>query len=318
MLADLSIGAQFLPMRQLFPVLLAATLTACADRPEPIHGIDAAVYADTVKAFHARRANLITGPEGWATLVGLWWLEPGRNRIGTDSSFAIVLPAERSPRTLGDVVVEGDSARFVPAHGVSIRIDSQVVTAPVTLRSDVEGNQTVLRAGSLIISYITRSGRKAIRIKDTLHAARAKFAEQRFFPTDTSWRVTARFVPKPTADSMNIIDVLGIETRMWWPGELRFEAAGREHVLQVIREPNDHGKQLFVIFKDSTNAKETYPAMRYIWVAPPDSLGRVILDFNQSFNPPCAFTEFATCPLPPAGNTLPLRIRAGELRPSGY
>jgi uncharacterized protein (DUF1684 family) len=292
----------------------------CSSRVPDIPQLGDREYADSIEAFHQRRATAIAGPEGWATHLGLWWLKPGLNRIGTDSSFAIALPRNRSPRILGDIVVDGDSARFIPFRGAAVRIGQDPVAAPVTLHSDVEGNQTVLRAGSLILYYITRGGgtRKAVRIKDTLHVARTTFAGHQYFPTDTSFRVTARFVPKPTADSMNIIDVLGIETRMWWPGELRFRLKGKEYVLQVIREPEDHGEQLFVMFKDSTNLKETYPAMRYTYVAPPDSLGRTVLDFNQSYSPPCAFTAFATCPFPPPGNTLPLRITAGELRPAHH
>jgi uncharacterized protein (DUF1684 family) len=299
-------------------IAVVLAIAACDRRPADIPQLSAGEYADTIDAFHARRTRLIAGPEGWATHLGLWWLKPGTNRIGTDASFAITLPGNRSPRVLGDIIVEGDSARFVGARGVAIRVDSLPLTGPVTLHSDVEGNQTVLRAGSLIISYITRSGRKGIRIKDTLHVARTTFAGHHYFPTDTAWRVTARFVPKEKPDSMDMIDVLGIETRMSWPGELRFTARGTEHVLQVIREPEDHGEQLFVMFKDSTNGNETYPAMRYMYVRPPDALGRTVLDFNQSYSPPCAFTAYATCPLPPKGNTLPLRITAGELKPAGH
>jgi uncharacterized protein len=292
----------------------------CSSRVPDIPQLADREYADTIDAFHRRRTNGIAGPEGWATHLGLWWLKPGVNRIGTDSSFAIVLPSNRSPRVLGDIIIEGDSARFIPAKAASIRIGKDPLIGPVTLHSDVEGNQTVLRTGSLVISYITRGvgDRKAIRIKDTLHHARTSFIGHKYFPVDTSFRVTAHFVPKLTADSMNIIDVLGIETRMWWPGELRFRLKGKDHVLQVIREPEDHGKNLFVMFKDSTNLKETYPAMRYTYVPPPDSLGRTVLDFNLSYSPPCAFTSYATCPLPPQGNTLPLRITAGELKPTGH
>jgi uncharacterized protein (DUF1684 family) len=301
-------------------VIAGVLVAACRDGVPDIPQLAAKEYADTLDAFHARRATAIAGPEGWATHLGLWWLKPGVNRIGADPVSAIALPSNRSPRVLGDILVEGDSARFVPARGASIHIDKSAVTAPVTLHSDVEGNQTVLRAGSLVISYITRGGgtRKAVRIKDTLHVARAAFPGHRYFPADTTFRVTAHFIPKPQADSMNIVDVLGIETRMWWPGELRFRLEGKDYVLQVIREPEDHGKQLFVMFKDSTNLNETYPAMRYTYVAPPDSLGRTVLDFNQSYSPPCAFTAFATCPLPPAGNVLPIRITAGELRPAHH
>jgi hypothetical protein len=273
-------------------------------------------YADTIAAFHARRARIIAGPEGWATHLGLWWLEPGSNRIGSDPEGRVVVPAARGPRVIGDVVVDGDSAVFTPARGVSVRIDSVPVTGPVRLRSDVEPNATILRTGSLLIGYITRNDRKAIRIRDTLHAARNTYATS-FFPADTSFRVTARFIPRPTPDSMNIVDVHGIETRMSWPGELRFRLAGAEHALQVIREPNYHGNQLFVMFKDSTSGTESYAAMRYIFVAPPDSLGRTVIDFNQAFTPPCAFTTSSTCALPPRGNALLVRVAAGEKKPVG-
>jgi hypothetical protein len=304
---------------RVFALLIAgAALAACEPSVPPLTPVPFAAYNDTIASFHAKRLEGIAGPEGWATLLGLWWLKPGENRIGSDSSLEIVLPANRSPRRLGSVLVEGDSARFESARGVKIFSDSQPVSAPLTLHSDVEGKETVLRFGSLVVSYITRSGKMAVRIKDTLHVVRTTFPGHHYFPTDTAWRLQARFVPRPKPDSMNIIDVLGIETRMWWPGELRFRVNGKLYALQVIREPEDHGKRLFVMFRDSTNGTETYPAMRYTYVDVPDSLGRTWLDFNQSYSPPCAFTSFATCPLPPKGNSLPFRVPAGELTPVGH
>ncbi|MFI5310849.1 MAG: DUF1684 domain-containing protein [Gemmatimonadales bacterium] len=302
-------------------LLLAMVVTAaatCSPRVPDLPPLDLAAYDDSIAAFHKKRVDGIAGPEGWATLVGLWWLKPGENRIGSDPASELVLPANRSPKHLGSVIVDGDSARFVAANGVKVTVDSQPMTPSLTLHSDVELRGTVLRSGSLVLYYITRSGKKAVRVKDTLHVARTTFAGHQYFPTDTAWRLTAHFVPRPKADSMNIIDVLGIETRMWWPGELRFRVAGKEYSLQVIREPEDHGKRLFVMFRDSTNGRETYPAMRYVYVNQPDSLGRTALDFNQSYSPPCAFTSFATCPLPPRGNTLPFRVPAGELKPAGH
>ncbi|MFI5309930.1 MAG: DUF1684 domain-containing protein [Gemmatimonadales bacterium] len=293
-------------------------VTACEPAVPALTPIPFAAYEDTIAHFHAKRVDGVAGPEGWATLLGLWWLKPGENRMGSDSSLEIVLPADRSPRRLGSVRVEADSARFEPAAGVKVFSDSLAVSAPLTLHSDVEGKQTVIRFGSLVVGYITRSGRKGLRIKDTLHVARTTFPGHHYFPTDTAWRIQARFVPRPKPDSMHIIDVLGIETWMSWPGELRFRVNGRRYSLQVIREPEDHGKRLFVMFRDSTNGRETYPAMRYTYVDVPDSLGRTWLDFNQSYSPPCAFTSFATCPLPPKGNSLPFRVPAGELKPAGH
>jgi uncharacterized protein (DUF1684 family) len=302
-------------MRPRLPALILASLIgACSSHAPDLPQFSAAEYADTISAFHARRARLIAGPEGWATYLGLWWVEPGVTRIGSDNGANIRLPVRGRPRALGDVVVAGDSAMFIPASGVTVLADSTPLTGPIRLRSDVEPAATTLRSGSFVITYITRNDRKAIRIRDTLHEARAAYATS-FFPADTSFRVTARFVPRPKPDSMNIVDVHGLETRMAWPGELRFRLKGADHALQVIREPNYHGNQLFVMFKDSTNGTETYEAMRYTFVGPPDSLGRTVVDFNQSFTPPCAFTRSSTCALPPRGNTLPLRVAAGEKKP---
>ena len=307
-------------MRRALLSISLLTVTACSTQAPDLPAVDMAAYDDTIARFHEQRVKAIAGPEGWATFLGLWWLKPGETRIGSDSGVDVILPATHSPRRLGSVRVVGDSARFEPVRGVTVLSDSQPVTAPIVLHSDVEGDgkQTVLRHGSLVISYITRSGRMAIRVKDTLAIARTSFPGHRYFHTDTAWRITARFVPRDTPDTMNIVDVLGIQTRMSWPGELRFRVHGTTYSLQVIREPEDHGKRLFVMFRDSTNLKETYAAMRYVYVNPPDSLGRTALDFNQSYSPPCAFTASATCPLPPKGNSLPFRVPAGELKPAGH
>ena len=302
-------------VRHAIATALVVPVACSSSRVPDLPQLGAQEYADTVAAFHARRARIIAGPEGWVTYLGLWWLDGNKPmRIGSDPSADVVLPASHAPRLLGQVVRTGDSAVFIPAPGVAVRDDSVPVTAPVRLRGDVERNATILRNGPFIITYITRGARAAIRIRDSLNPARKAYAPS-FFPADTSFRVTAHFVPRPTADSMTIVDVHGVETRMSWPGELRFRLKGAEHTLQVIREPTYHGDQLFVMFKDSTSGKESYPAMRYNFVAPPDSLGRTVLDFNQSFTPPCAFTKSSTCSLPPPGNFLPLRVTAGEQKP---
>jgi uncharacterized protein (DUF1684 family) len=296
------------------PIVVAClSAIACRDRVPDIPQLAAQEYADTIEAFHARRARIIAGPEGWTAYLGLQWLDMDSPKvIGSDAKAWYRLP--RGPAKLGTVAFMGDSATFTPARGVIVRDDTVPVTGPQRLRGDVEPNATTLRSGPFVLSYITRGRKAGIRIRDTLNPARKAYAPN-FFPTDTSFRVTAHFVPRATADSTTIIDVHGIETRMSWPGELRFRLEGAEHTLQVIREPTYHGDQLFVMFKDSTSGKESYGAMRYNFVAPPDSLGRTVLDFNQSFTPPCAFTVSSTCSLPPPGNTLPLRVTAGEMKP---
>lgn len=310
-------------MTRRVPLVIALVLTAAfaaCDRDLPsLPAVDVAVHRDSIEQWHASRHTAIYGPTGWATLLGLWWVKPGETSIGADLENAIALPKDRSPRNLGTVWVTRDSARFVAAAGARVFADS--LTTPVRdvrLHTDYEPHATTLHAGSLEIQYLVREDRgvfrSAIRIKDTLSAARVA-PPLRYFPTDIKWRVQARYVPVAGADSLNIIGVLGTETKMAHPGDVRFTLDGKPYALMVIREPEDHTTDLFVMFTDSTNRKETYPSTRYVWVPYPDSLGRTVIDFNKSYNPPCAFTAFATCPFPPKGNHLPLYITAGEWNP---
>ncbi len=301
--------------RALRLVLLAAALAlaACRDSAPPPLPIDEAAYGATMAEFRTERMEEVNGADGWNTLVGLFWLTPGANRVGSDSSAHVLLPADRSPREMGTLFVEGDSVRFVAAPGAGVTRGGAPVEA-LRLRSDADGEQTVLARGSLTLRVIERGGRMGLRVKDTEHPARAGFAGLRYFPVDSAWRIRARFRPSRTMDSVEIVNIVGMVDRQPSPGLIEFEAGGRRHTLRPVLEKGN--PDLFVMFKDSTSGPDTYPAGRYLYVSPPDSLGRVLLDFNRSYNPPCAFTAFATCPLPPPENHLPLRVAAGELRPA--
>lgn len=307
-------------MRRLIPTLLIALVAACDREPPPLPPVDVAVHSDSIAAWQASRHRAIYGPRGWAAMVGLWWLEPGEATIGSDSSATIVLPRDRAPRRLGSLHITADSTWLAAAPGVTFTVDSG--TTPVTsarMRSDLQPGATIVRYGSLMVHYIVREDRgkflHGVRIRDTLNPALQQPMPMRYFPTDIALRVQAKYTPVSAPDSVSIIGVLGMETRMSHEGNLEFALKGRRYSLMVIREPEDHGKNLFVMFTDSTNRKETYPATRYIWVTPPDSLGRAVVDFNKAFNPPCAFTKFSTCPFPPKGNHLPLRVEGGEWNP---
>ncbi|HVZ49964.1 MAG TPA: DUF1684 domain-containing protein [Gemmatimonadaceae bacterium] len=297
----------------------AGATAACGRSVPPLPSVDVAVHRDSIEQWHKFRQNAIYGPTGWATLLGFWWIKPGETSLGWDLENTIALPKDRAPRNLGTVWADRDSARFVAAPGAKVFADT--MTTPVgeiRLHPDYEEHATTLRAGSLQIQYLVREDRgvfrPAIRIKDTLSAARVA-PPLRYFPTDIKWRVQASYKPVAGADSLNIIGVLGTETKMAHPGNLSFQLEGKPFTLMVIREPEDHTTDLFVMFTDSTNRKETYPSTRYVWVSPPDSLGRTVIDFNKAYNPPCAFTRFATCPFPPKGNHIPVYITAGEWNP---
>jgi uncharacterized protein (DUF1684 family) len=304
--------------RALFATSLVLLAAAACGGPPPLPSVDVAVHRDSITMWQASRQQAIYGPTGWATVLGLWWVEPGEISVGSDSSNKVILPRDHSPARVGSLFITKDSTWFVVAKGVKATVDSQPVTS-VRMHSDLEPKYTLLRSGSLMIYYLVREDRgvwkHALRIKDTASVARAAAEPFRYFPTDIKWRVQAKFVKSPKPDSLNIISVLGTETRMSHEGDLQFAIDGTKYSLMAIREPEDHGQNLFLMFTDSTSRKETYPATRYLYVTPPDSLGRAIIDFNKAYNPPCAFTKFATCPFPPKGNHIPIRIEGGEWNP---
>ena len=304
------------PRARLALLLAAAVaLTGCREAGPPPLPVDEAAYRKTMEEFRTERMEEVNGPDGWNTLVGLFWLEPGANRVGSDSAARARLPADRAPRELGTVFVEGDSVRFVAAPGAAVTRDGAPADS-LRLRTDADGAQTVLAHGSLTLRVIERGERLGLRVKDGRHSARTAFAGLRYFPVDSAWRIRARFRPSETMDSVEIVNILGMVEKQPSPGVIEFTAGGRRHTLRPVLEGDD--PRLFVMFRDSTSGSRTYPAGRYLYVSPPDSLGRVLLDFNQAYNPPCAFTAFATCPLPPRENHLPLTVAAGELRPGEH
>jgi uncharacterized protein len=272
---------------------------------------DPAAYEAELAAWKQSRIGSVAGPDGWTTLAGLHWLDSTSYTVGSDSGSGIVLPAN-APRVLGLVERTAGAVRFDAAPKAGVRIGGAPVDTTL-LQTDANGARpTVLEAGSVTLRVIERSGRLALRVKDTLHPSRAAFTGLEYFPVDTSWRVRARLVPHNDPTTIKVIDVLGQVQTYESPGALEFWHAGKTYRLDAVIEPGV--KDLFVMFRDRTSADESYPAGRYVYAAVPDSTGYTVLDFNRAYNPPCAFTALATCPLPPRQNLLPIPIPAGELR----
>ncbi len=183
------------------------------------------------------------------------------------------------------------------------------------LRADTaSGGPDVLVLGPLSLQVIERGGRYGIRLKDNASARRREFAGLQWYPVSEAHRVVARFVPHATPKTIPIANVLGQEDQQPSPGYVVFTIGGQEVRLEPILEAPD-AKELFFIFKDPTAGRDTYPAGRYLYTDLPKD-GAVTLDFNKAYSPPCAFTAYATCPLPPPQNRLPVRIEAGEKKPA--
>lgn len=180
----------------------------------------------------------------------------------------------------------------------------------VTLKSDAEDQPTILSFRSLTFQIIKRGDKLGLRVKDSQNPDRLNFKDTEFYPTDVNWRIDAQFEPYNPPKPMPITNVLGMESAETSPGAVKFEVGGREYRLDAVTEKNE--PRLFMIIADKTSGQNTYPAGRYLYVDPPDASGHLIIDFNKAFSPPCAFTKFATCPLPPRQNRLPIAIEAGE------
>jgi uncharacterized protein len=277
----------------------------------------AAPPADEVAAVHAWRAARVievAGESGWLTVVGLHWLRPGANSFGRARDNDIVLPRDSLAPHAGRFVVAGRSVRLEPAARSGVTLAGREVE-PCDVAPAAEGDGVVLASGSLRFFVIERGGRFGLRVRDLDSAARRAFRGLDYFPIDPSWVIEARFERYEPARRLPIVNVLGDEVEMLAPGALVFARDGREWRLDALLETagDDH---LFVMFADGTSGRTTYGGGRFLHVPlPTGATARV--DFNQAYNPPCAFTGFATCPLPPPQNRLELAVPAGEVRYRG-
>lgn len=277
-------------------------------------------FAAELAQWQAQRAASLTREDGWAALVALHWLDDRRaTGIGSDPEAGLRL--ENLAPNWGRVAHEAGGWRLHLADPDGVEIDGAAASAaPVALVSDLEAGRrqvpaTRVVAGSVRMALIERGGRYALRVWDAQAPARVGFAGLAHFPADPSWRIDATWIAHEPARSIDIATVINTVEPSANPGAVEFERDGRRHRLEVLAEPG--AEQLFLIFADRSNGRATYGAGRYLYADRPDADGRVVLDFNRAYNPPCAFTAHATCPLPPPENRLDLAVEAGELRYRG-
>jgi uncharacterized protein (DUF1684 family) len=290
-----------------FSLLGAALLATSCARPAP--KIDPATYAKEIEQYRAERLAELKSKSGYLSLIGLFWLKEGENKFGSDPTNEIALPKEKVGRVAGVFVLKNGVVRLEAPANSNITVADKPVTS-LELESDADDNPTVLHLGSLSLQIIKRSDKLGVRVKDKDNPARSNFVGIESYPAEQKWRLESRFEPYNPPKKMPIVNVLGMESGEESPGAVAFEVDGKTYRLDAIKEKGE--PKLFMIFADNTSGKETYPAGRYLYVDPPDLAGRMIIDFNKAYSPPCAFTKFATCPLPPKQNRLPFAIEAGE------
>lgn len=245
--------------------------------------------------------------EGWLSLCGLFWLSPGGNRIGSAPDCPLPLPPGSTPAHIGEVVLETGMACFRPAPGVEALVDGSPVESTV-LHPDTSPAPTRVRVGEVTFMLVLRGERCGLRVWHRASPRRRAFPGRIWFAVREEYLRPATFVRYAPPLAMTVVNVLGDTQVEACPGHVEFDLAGGPARL-LVTEAGDDG--LFLLFSDTTNGATTYPAGRFLTTDAPDG-DQVQLDFNRAYNPPCAFTPFATCPLPGPENRLPVPVEAGE------
>ena len=289
----------------------AATAATAEQQEQPMDPQQAAA----VEAWRKGRLERLEAPDGWLSLVGLEWLDEGDNRLGSAADADVHFPAG-APADLGTITRHGEALTLAPAPGSPLTIDGKPVTKPTKLASDAQGEPTTVSFGSIEFYVIQRGDRWAARIKDSESPIRTGFQGLDYYPLRGDWVVTASFEPAPKGTKIPVPNILGTTEDADSPGDVVFSRDGHDVRLQAIDEGDG---RLFLVIGDQTNGKGTYGGGRFVYAdAPKPGERTVTVDFNQAYNPPCVFTPYATCPLPPKGNKMPFPIEAGEKLWAGY
>lgn len=263
-------------------------------------------YIKSLKEWHKQRIARLKTETSWLNLVGLYWLAEGENSFGSADDNDIIFP-DNAPGHIGIFILHDDTVHVKINPGVTVTSDSQTVRE-MKMNDDLSDNTTVLQSGSLRWFIINRNGKYGVRLRDINAPLVKEFKGIDIYHIDEKWRINAEFEKYPSPKVIDIPNILGSIEKDTVAGRLVFKLNGEMYTLDPVSE----GNEFFIIFADETNGEETYGAGRFLYTDKPDSLGKVVLDFNKAYNPPCAFTRFATCPLPPKQNYLHLKVTAGE------
>ncbi len=269
-------------------------------------------YAQSLDTWRAERTARLAKADGWLSLIGLHWLQPGDNTVGLGPENKIQLAA--GPDVFGTVNLgPGGVITFTPNASAYALIDDQPAQ-PGELRYRDGTRPSLVKSGPVSFFVIQRGDRLALRVRNSESARRMNFPGLDWFPADPAWRIEAQWVPFDPPHETKITNVLGQVSPTAVPGKAVFTHDGQ--TVELIAIDDGPGAPLFFVISDATAGEETYEAARFVYADTPKD-GKVILDFNQAQNPPCAFTPFATCPLPPKENRMPFKILAGEKKFKG-
>jgi uncharacterized protein len=269
-----------------------------------------AQYVKSVQDWRARAEQGLRRDNGWLTLAGRFVMKPGVNTFGTGAANDIVFPAGLGPERMGTITVEPGNVKVKLAEGLTMAKDGETFTERVMgTRTD---DRDWVQIGRASFHVIERDGRYILRLADKESEVRKRFGGRVWFDVKEGYRVPAKFVPYDPPRKIPIVNVLDEVSDEDAPGYVQFRLKGRTYRLDAVGD--DDG--LFFVFRDATAGKGTYPPGRFLYVEKKPAPGETfMLDLNRAYNPPCAFSEFTTCPLPPKQNILKVRIEAGEKYP---
>lgn len=272
-------------------------------------GASGDAYVAEVDAWHAEREARLRSDTGWLTLAGLHELRPGVQTFGSGTGADIVT-TEAAPAEVGRFVVGDDRVFFEPAGGVDLSVfdGPGEVGERIELATDGAGEPTVLSTGRVLFHVIDRGGGRYVRVRDRESASLKAFDGIERYPVDPAYRVTAT-LRREVGATVLVPSILGYTDEERSPGVLAFELGGVSHTLRPTENADG---SLFIVFGDRTNGSGTYPAGRFLSADAVGADGTVVLDFNRAYNPVCAMSPYATCPMPPEGNVLAAAVEAGE------
>ncbi len=266
-------------------------------------------YTTAIQKWQQNRIEQLKSKKGWLNLAGLYWLKDGDNSFGSDPANDIVFPDGKAAHFIGSFVLNNGEVNISINKGIQVAHNGEPILK-MRMRIDQEDKPTILTHETLSWFIIKRDGKLAVRLRDFESPQLKQFKGIETYSIDPTWKVEAILKPDEVRKKIPISTVLGTTRNQTSPGTLVFKIQGKTYTLDAVAEETD--KKLFVIFADKTTGVETYGGGRFLFVDKPAKDGKTIIDFNQAHNPPCAFSAFATCPLPPRQNRLPIKITAGE------
>ncbi len=263
-------------------------------------------YITEIEQWHNKRIERLKADNGWLNLVGLYWLNEGENSFGSSEENDIQFPST-SPSMIGKIILKDSTVIFKSSEKANVRIDGQIVTESV-LKEDITGKPTIMELGSLRWFIIKRDDRYGIRLRDLESTLVKEFEGIERFAVNDEWRIEADYKAYNPPKIISIPNILGTVSEERSPGKIIFEKDEKSYSLDAV----DDVENLFFVFADKTSGEDTYGGGRFLYTDKADSNGIVVVDFNKAYNPPCVFTKYATCPLPPEQNYLKLKITSGE------